>query len=226
MKNFLRRHLKISKYEQHVKLGIFLVASVLILLFSIFAPPGVSLFDKVGMELALIAIGVFLLRFPTGIFLSANLFVVAAAAGSVLRFYDLFPGYDRVVHFLSGIILGFVGFYTAKWLLGRLSIAQNPLLLTLFSFFFSCSCAGFWEIIEFTTDCVSQMGVQHGNTDTMGDIVAGFIGAACFGAVCLYKYRRNLADFIRDLLHLEPKHPPQENQAEAAVRDSAEQRGQ
>ena len=69
MKNFLRRHLKISKYEQHVKLGIFLVASVLILLFSIFAPPGVSLFDKVGMELALIAIGVFLLRFPTGIFL-------------------------------------------------------------------------------------------------------------------------------------------------------------
>ncbi|MFR8010450.1 MAG: DUF2238 domain-containing protein [Clostridia bacterium] len=200
MRNFLRSHLKISEHEQHVKLGIFLTASLMVLLFSIFAPPGVKLFDKIGMELALIAIGIFLLRFPIGIFLSANLFVVAATAGSVLRFYDLFPGYDRVVHFMSGIILGFVGFYAARWLLGRLDIAENPLLLTLTSFFFSCACAGFWEIIEFTVDCVAQMGVQHGNTDTMGDIVAGFLGAACFGAVCLYKYRRHVFDFIRSLI--------------------------
>lgn len=200
MRNFWRSHLKISGHEQHVKLGIFLLASLMVLLFSIFAPPDVKLFDKIGMELALIAIGIFLLRFPIGIFLSANLFVVAAAAGSVLRFYDLFPGYDRIVHFMSGIILGFVGFYAAKWLLSRLDVAENPLLLTLTSFFFSCSCAGFWEIIEFTVDCVAQMGVQHGNTDTMGDIVAGFLGAACFGAVCLYKYRHYVLDFIRALI--------------------------
>lgn len=199
MKNFLRSHLKISKYEQHVKLGIFLAASLLILVFSLCAPPGVKLFDKVGMELALIAVGVFLLRFPTGIFLSANLFVVAAATGSVLRLYDLFPGYDRIVHFMSGIILGFIGFYAARWLLERLNIAEHPLLLILFSFFFSCACAGFWEIIEFTVDCVSQMGVQHGNTDTMGDIVAGFLGASCFSAVKLHQYRRYVADFIRSL---------------------------
>lgn len=199
MKTFLHNHQRLSKYEQHIKLGIFFTASLMILLFSIFAPADVGLFDKVGMELALIAIGVFLLRFPTGLFLSANLFVIAAAAGSVLRLYDLLPGYDRVVHFMSGIILGFVGFYAVKWLMERLGVMENPLLLTLISFFFSCACAGFWEIIEFTVDCIAQMGVQHGNTDTMGDIVAGFLGAGCFGVVHLYQYRRHVPDFINAL---------------------------
>lgn len=220
MRNFLRSHLKISGHEQHVKLGIFLAASLLVLLFSIFAPPSVKLFDKIGMELALIAIGIFLLRFPIGIFLSANLFVVAAAAGSVLRFYDLFSGYDRVVHFMSGIILGFVGFYAVKWLLGRLNVTENPLLLTLTSFFFSCACAGFWEIIEFTVDCVSQMGVQHGNSDTMGDIVAGFLGAGCFCAVCLHKYRRPVLDFIRTLFP--SRAAADAEKAEPATSDAAE----
>ncbi len=221
---FLRGRPKLSKYEQHVKLGIFLTASLLILIFSLLAPSGVGLFDKIGMELALIAIGIFLLRFPTGIFLSANLFVIAAAAGSVLRLYDLLPGYDRVVHFLSGIILGFVGYYAAKWLFHHYQLPQTPLLIILGSFFFSCACAGFWEIIEFTVDCVSDMAVQHGNTDTMGDIVAGFLGATCFSSVCLYKYRSSIWAFICSFFHLKP-HRDQlpEHQPEAAARDSAGQ---
>lgn len=190
---------------QPIRLAIMLIASVFILIFSLLAPPGVGLFDKVGMELAIIAVALFLSHFPMGIFLSAHVFVVSAAAGSILRFYDLFPGYDRVVHFMSGIILGYVGFYIAKWMLRHLDMEQSPVILTASGFLFSCAGAGFWEIIEFTTDCITHMGVQHGNTDTMGDIVAGFIGAACFAAVRLYQYRREMGAFLRSALHMHKK---------------------
>ena len=33
------------------------------------------------------------------------------------------------------------------------------------------------------TDCVMHMGVQHSNTDTMGDIVAGYLGGTLFQLV-------------------------------------------
>ncbi|MFR8010446.1 MAG: hypothetical protein ACLU8W_01600 [Clostridia bacterium] len=186
-----------ERAERYTKLAIFLSASMMILVFSLLAPESVGLFDKIGMELALIAIGVFLIHFPTGIFLAVNLFVISAAAGSILRVYDLLPGYDRLVHFASGIVLCFVGYYLAQQLFKRLKADENPLILTTFSFLFSCTGAGLWEIVEFTVDCVTQMGVQHGNTDTMGDIVAGFAGALCFTAVALYKYRQPLREFLQ-----------------------------
>lgn len=204
-----------ERTEQYAKLAIFLSASLLILVFSILAPSSVGLFDKIGMELALIAIGIFLLHFPTGIFLSVNLFVIAAAAGSILRVYDLLPGYDRTVHFASGIILGFVGCHLARQAFARLKVDVNPLLLIASGFLFSCACAGFWEIIEFTVDCVCDMSVQHGNTDTMGDIVAGFLGASGFTAVSLYKYRRPFADFLQSFALL--KHLSQRRQKQSAV---------
>lgn len=186
-----------ERAERYTKLAIFLSASMLILVFSLLSPESVGLFDKIGMELALIAIGVFLIHFPTGIFLAVNLFVISAAAGSILRVYDLLPGYDRIVHFASGIVLCFVGYYLTRQMLKRLKTAENPLILTTCSFLFSCMGAGLWEIVEFTVDCVAQMGVQHGNTDTMGDIVSGFVGALCFTAVALYKYRQPLGEFLQ-----------------------------
>jgi branched-subunit amino acid ABC-type transport system permease component len=62
---------------------------------------------------------------------------------------------------------------------------------------FAYSCAGFWEIIEFTTDCVMHMGVQHSNTDTMGDIVAGFFGGAVFQVI---KFIEHYKEFKFDRL--------------------------
>ena len=128
----------------------------------------------------------------------ANLLTVCAAAGSILKFYDRFPGYDRVVHFISGLILGYIGVYLVRWLFGRLSLYPEPFVVILFAGLFSFACAGFWEIIEFLTDCVMHMGVQHGNTDTMGDIVAGYLGGVCFQLHKLFESRKF---FTKDRIH-------------------------
>lgn len=186
-----------TKIETLRRLGISLGASLVILIFSLCAPPNAELFDMIGMELAIIALGILLCRFPVGTYLMVNLFTLSAAAGSILKLYDKFPGYDRVVHFISGLILGYIGVYLADWLFKRLNVHREPTVIILFGVLFSFSCAGFWEIIEFLTDCVMHMEVQHGNTDTMGDIVAGYLGALCFQ---LHKAYENRAYFSKEYL--------------------------
>lgn len=187
-----------NKVEALRRLAVSLGALAVIILFSVFAPPQTELFDKVGMALAILALAIFLCRFPVGAYLMANLLTVCAAAGSILKFYDRFPGYDRVVHFISGLILGYIGVYLVRWLFGRLSLYLEPFVVILFAGLFSFACAGFWEIIEFLTDCVMHMGVQHGNTDTMGDIVAGYLGGVCFQLHKLFESRKF---FTKDRIH-------------------------
>lgn len=187
-----------NKVEALRRLAVSLGALAVIILFSVFAPPQTELFDKVGMALAILALAIFLCRFPVGAYLMANLLTVCAAAGSILKFYDRFPGYDRVVHFISGLILGYIGVYLVRWLFGRLSPYPEPFVVILFAGLFSFACAGFWEIIEFLTDCVMHMGVQHGNTDTMGDIVAGYLGGMCFQLHKLFESRKF---FTKDRIH-------------------------
>ena len=187
-----------NKVEALRRLAVSLGALAVIILFSVFAPPQTELFDKVGMALAILALAIFLCRFPVGAYLMANLLTVCAAAGSILKFYDRFPGYDRVVHFISGLILGYIGVYLVRWLFGRLSLYPEPFVVILFAGLFSFACAGFWEIIEFLTDCVMHMGVQHGNTDTMGDIVAGYLGGVCFQLHKLFESRKV---FTKDRIH-------------------------
>ena len=187
-----------NKVEALRRLAVSLGALAVIILFSVFAPPQTELFDKVGMALAILALAIFLCRFPVGAYLMANLLTVCAAAGSILKFYDRFPGYDRVVHFISGLILGYIGVYLVRLLFGRLSLYPEPFVVILFAGLFSFACAGFWEIIEFLTDCVMHMGVQHGNTDTMGDIVAGYLGGVCFQLHKLFESRKF---FTKDRIH-------------------------
>lgn len=184
-----------TKIETLRRLGISLGASLVILIFSLCAPPNAELFDMIGMELAIVALGILLCRFPVGTYLMVNLFTLSAAAGSILKLYDKFPGYDRVVHFISGLILGYIGVYIGEWLFKRLSVPREPFIIILFAGLFSCTCAGAWEIIEFLTDCVMHMGVQHGNSDTMGDIVAGYLGCILFQ---MHKLHENRAYFSKE----------------------------
>ncbi len=183
------------------RLCITIVTSVFIFIFSLYAPPGVGTFDKVGMEIAVIALAVFLCRFPVSLYLLVNLFVISAAAGSILRVYDMLTFYDRIVHFISGILLGYIGLYLTNLVSGQLKLKSDPFIAIMLACFFSCTCAGFWEIIEFSTDCFSGMSVQHGNTDTMGDIVAGFLGALVFKIFELIKCRKHFTkDWFKAVL--------------------------
>ncbi len=190
-----------AKIETVRRLGVSVGSLLIVLAMSVVLAPKIApnseLFDQVGMALAIVALSLLLWRFPLGTYAMAQIFTLTAAAGSILKFYDRFPGYDRVVHFVSGVILGYIGYTIGYYVVRKLDLPPERFVITLIAGLFAYSCAGFWEIIEFTTDCVMHMGVQHSNTDTMGDIVAGFFGGAVFQVI---KFIEHYKEFKFDRL--------------------------
>lgn len=192
---------KPTKNDIFLKLGITAGSVLIVLIFCVFAPPQADMFDKLGMVLAILALGFFLCRFPVIICLYSNLLVLCSAAGSILKLYDKIPKYDRFVHFVSGILLAYIGLFMAKWLFKRLNIRLDTGMLILIAGVFSFACAGFWEIIEYITYLVTLQEVQHGNIDTMGDIVCGFLGGLVFQIGEAYRNREYYTvEWFRNLI--------------------------
>lgn len=139
------------------------------------------------MYIQINAIVVFL--FPTVVFMSVYL-------GLGFRYYDLYPWWDRSVHFLSGILFFSFGISLAE--------KTDVGLVGVFVFSFSLSLAlhQIWEVCEFLVDSIFHTDHQHwqkhssvvnhqpekaiqppGLVDTMVDSIAGIIGSivACVG---------------------------------------------
>ena len=170
---------EVSAKEKKQKWMISAAALVLMIVFRVLEPAAETT-DVIGMLLAVGAVSLALFRFPMTIYLPARVFVVLAGAGSIYLMYDKLPGWDRFVHYFSGIVLGAIGYTGMRYLLKWRRMPQDQVVLLLAAFVFAGMCAGAWEIGEFSADQLFGMEVQHGNTDTMGDIICGFLGGLTF----------------------------------------------
>ncbi len=123
-------------------------------------------------------------KFPRRFYFSALIFhFFAASLGSVINLYKYVGFYDKLVHYLSGILLAEAGMMIAGFIFKKRRLPDDiPAKLT-FSFFFSAACAGFWEIYEFTADALLGLNMQGGNSNTMGDIISGVLGALTYSLV-------------------------------------------
>lgn len=141
-----------------------------------------NLLRIIGSFVAFAAVSVLLWKLPPSVQISFLTFVfLASSLGSVLCLYAKIDFFDKIVHYLSGIVLGYAGLYIAKTLLHKWGVADNgDFVKNTIAFLFSCSCAAFWEIYEFTVDNLLGMESQGDNRNTMGDIVAGVLGAATY----------------------------------------------
>ena len=115
-----------------------------------------------GSYLAVLLSSVALCFLPLRFHIVAQIFVVfAASVGSGMNMYTHLAYYDLVIHFLSGVVLAAGG-----WTLGK---------GRLFALLFSWAGAGLWEIFEFSCDVLLNAGMQGASTDTMTDMIAGFL---------------------------------------------------
>jgi len=130
-------------------------------------------------------------------FLFLTVVFMAVCLGSGYRYYDRLSWWDRIIHFLSGIM--FFGF-------GISLAGKSPNVglagTLLFSFTLSLALHEIWEVFEFIVDSIFRTDHQHwqkhssvvnhqpdkaiqppGLVDTMIDTIAGMIGAiaACAG---------------------------------------------
>lgn len=133
--------------------------------------------------------------------LSGSLFqtvvFMAVYLGSGYRYYDLYPWWDRVIHFLSGIL--FFGFGVS---LAEKAPDAGFVGTLVFSFTLSLALHVIWEVLEFLFDSIFHTDHQHwqknspiinhqpenaiqppGLVDTMNDSISSMIGtmSACIG---------------------------------------------
>lgn len=99
--------------------------------------------------------------------------------GSIINFYDLIPGYDKIMHFISGMLSAFIA------LLLLIKLKQYKKINVLFTIIFmiatTLSIAALWEFYEFISDYIFSKDAQNvittGVSDTMWDMLMAFLGS-------------------------------------------------
>lgn len=111
---------------------------------------------------------------------------MAQFLGSIIGFYGKFYYYDKIVHFISGILTSFV----ALSILKNYKIS-NKKFSPLFMIIFTVAIASFWEFFEYTSDLLlhgdAQKVLTTGINDTMQDMLCAFASSTmCSILYCLH----------------------------------------
>ncbi len=143
-----------------------------------------------GSYAAVLLVAVAAWRFPTKFYLAAMAFVFfASTLGSCVNLYRHVSFYDLFVHYVSGIVLAEGGYILASALMKRRALPEDHCLQLLFALCFSCACAGFWEIYEYTADWLVSAQMQGSKGNIMGDLICGVLGALSDGAILALRQR-------------------------------------
>lgn len=129
----------------------------------------------------------FSIRFSITAFVFLTLYL-----GHAQRFYSNVPYWDTLLHFLSGILLGAIGYVLV------LNFSRNenahthfhPAFISLFVFAFSVSVGALWEIGEFLAGPLFDHRWTMILSDTMLDLLADTLGAILVGALGYLRARK------------------------------------
>lgn len=154
----------------------------------------------------------FSFHIPDHIYLSVIFFAfLALVCGNGLHFYRIFKDWDTVEHLVSGVALGFIGF----WLVDMVShnnSCRHLFLSTVMAILIALGCGAVWEMIEYTSDGIQGTNfqrymktgrsvLQKGDKprvgrdalyDTMKDIFVDFGGATIGAVIVVYVKAKDL----------------------------------
>ncbi len=140
---------------------------------------------------------------PNRLEIVITLFIFAAQVlGEMNGFYDKISWWDTMLHTISGIVLGLVGFLFVYLLneKGDKNVNLSPIFVVIVAFCFALTIGVFWEFFEYGADRILGYNMQKfrlpgqdGLVDTMNDLIVDTVGAiiACiFG----WKYMKKKKD--------------------------------
>lgn len=121
------------------------------------------------------------LHIPTGLQLIIIIFIFASMyLGEQRDFYYRFWWWDSMLHAISGMVLGFIGFVLV-YILNKnenIDVFLSPIFIAVFAFSFAVTMGVFWEIFEFWMDTIFGLNMQKsGLIDTMFDLMEDCAGA-------------------------------------------------
>ena len=197
----MKKEIKIKKRMDKIYLGISWFISI-----SLFIAIFLSFYEKNWINLFVSILALFLVtlpklfqkrfnvRLPLEFQTAIVIFIYASVfLGEVLKFYHRFWWWDSLLHCLSGLALGFIGFLIIYILNKKGKFKANPLWIVIFSFSFAIALGTVWEIFEFAMDSVFALDMQrarysieiikaYGSSrivilDSMRDLIIDSIGA-------------------------------------------------
>src|SRR3989304_7271830 len=127
------------------------------------------------------------------VFLYATLFL-----GELKHFYAAYWWWDVLLHTVSGLAFGVMGFFILYILYKTEKIKTSPKVIAMFLFVFALALGALWEIVEFIIDQIFGTKMQSGKfydaviqncglSDTMKDLIDDSVGAL-IAAIVGYLY--------------------------------------
>lgn len=176
----------------------------------VFAITGGKLSDLFGISLTLFLtflpaiIGRSLrITLPTELEFVFVLFVYAANfMGDIRGYFTLYWWWDILLHSVSGLYLGFIGFIMLYVIYRWKHIAASPFLIALFSFSFALAIGALWEIFEFVMDSLFGSNMQKsGLIDTMWDLIVDAGGALSASVIGYFYIKRSKGPLLKRILN-------------------------
>ncbi|MEK6903879.1 MAG: hypothetical protein AABW64_04505 [Nanoarchaeota archaeon] len=131
------------------------------------------------------------------IFVYASLFL-----GELHGYYTTFWWWDIMLHGLSSISFGFLGFLVLYILYCEEKIKTSPILIAVCSFCFAVAMGSMWEIFEFSMDHFFEFNMQKsGLIDTMGDIIVNASGAFIIATIGYIYMKRGYTFLFKRLIN-------------------------
>jgi hypothetical protein len=149
----------------------------------------------------------FRIRLPLSFMAGISLFVFGTIfLGEAFNFYEKYWWWDVLLHGVSAMGFGVIGFLFIFYLFEGDKYAAPPWAVAFFAFSFAVTIGAMWEIFEFSMDQTFGMNMQKsGLVDTMWDLIVDSIGAfigAISGFFWLKGRQEGLAGMIEEFVSL------------------------
>lgn len=143
----------------------------------------------------------FLKKFLSTYIITLIFIFISMYLANVWDFYAI-DNYDKFLHFISGILIGFLGLVIYIYLSnGNINNEMKPITIFIFPLIFSIAIAGVWEIWEFFTDQVFGLTAQWNLDDTMWDIILGSLGGGISSVLIYYSNKSKKIRVIQRLIN-------------------------
>ena len=143
----------------------------------------------------------FLKKFLSAYIITIIFIFISMYLANVWDFYAI-DNYDKFLHFISGILIGFLGLVIYIYLSnGNINNEMKPITIFIFPLIFSIAIAGVWEIWEFSTDQIFGLTAQWNLEDTMWDIILGSLGGGISSGLIYYSNKSKKIRVIQRLIN-------------------------
>ena len=117
---------------------------------------------------------------------------LSLVAGEYFNIYGKLLWWDDMLHFVSGLVVGYIGMLALHIDDRKKNAVSGPWFAAVFVFSLVVMSAAVWEIFEFSVDQLGHGHMQYGLTDTMLDIIDATVGALIisFMGFMYYKFSR------------------------------------